>query len=66
MTSENITRTPVPQFDPQTGYLLLSDGCKNQVLFRFEWPYLYLLWRRGPKEEVPLHIGDLFRLVAPD
>jgi len=68
MVEKNLTRThtPIPCFDPETGYLYLTDGQRNQVLLRFEWPHVYVLWRRGEKTEVPLHIGELFRLLAPE
>jgi hypothetical protein len=55
--------TPQPVFEPDTGFLCLSDGKYRQVVLRFEWPFFYILWRKGPKKEIPLRIDELFKLI---
>lgn len=61
MPCEN--RTPIPVFEPETGFLVLTDGRIRQVVLRFEWPNLHLYWKKG-KEEIPLSVGDFFHLVS--
>jgi hypothetical protein len=63
--TDNETRTPVPVFEEQTGYLCLSDGRYRQVVLRFEWPNFYFLWTKDkPKVEIRLRIDRLFRLLV--
>jgi hypothetical protein len=57
------TRTPAPVFDEETGYLCLSNGAVRQVVLRFKWPFFYVLWKKGEKQEVPIRIDELFRLI---
>lgn len=56
-------RTPVPIFEPQTGFLCLTDGQHRQVVARVRGAYVYLMWKGKPKREVRVRIGDLFNLI---
>jgi hypothetical protein len=54
----------MPIFESESGFLTLSDGRYRQVIFRFRWPFFYVLWKKGNnKIEVPIRIDELFRLL---
>jgi len=57
-------RTPVPYYEPSTGFLCLTDGKYRQVVARVQGAYVYLMWKSRPKQEIPIKIGDLVNLVA--
>ena len=59
-------RTPVPIYDEQTGYLCLTDGRYRQVVARVKGAYVYLMWKRRPKQEIAIRIGDLFNLITEE
>jgi len=57
--------TPVPVFDEETGYLLLKDGKRVQVICRVkEGTTLLFLWKRSGEEiEIPLTLEELHKLL---
>lgn len=57
------TRTPAPIFEEETGYLCLSNGAVRQVILRWKYPYFYVMWKKGDKQEIAIRIDELFRLL---
>jgi hypothetical protein len=57
------TRTPVPEYEPSTGYVYLRKGEQRQVICRVnEDGMLLFVWKRT-KEEVPVTIEELSAFV---
>lgn len=50
--------------EPATGYLVLTDGRRRQIVARVGEDGVYLWWRRGDGREHPVAWTDIFRAVA--
>lgn len=65
--NNSVDTTPYFDFEPETGYVFITDGTCRKIWFRWDNAErkAYLYWRKHSKgEEVPFTLGELFDSIV--